>query len=137
MKFAPGFAVLACLLASCSGSHPPLVASNVVVTKPMPGTQVSAGYLALTNMSRQAITITRVSSPDFESTELHESILDNGIARMVAHGDLTILPQQTVLLEPGGLHLMLMRPVAAIESVTLLFYAGEALLLSVNTSVEG
>ena len=137
MTHVPAITVLACLLASCSATHAPLAASDVVVTRPVPGTQISAAYLALTNTSRQKITITKVTSPDFESAELHESILDDGIARMIALEELTILPKQTVLLEPGGLHLMLMRPVGAIESVTLHFYAGEALLLSVDTVVEG
>ncbi len=137
MTHAPAITVLACLLASCSASHAPLVASNVIVTRPVPGTQISAAYLALTNTSRQKITITKFTSPNFESAELHESVLDDGIARMIALEELTILPQQTVVLQPGGLHLMLMRPVGAIESVTLHFYAGEALLLSVDTVVEG
>ncbi|MCH7822176.1 MAG: copper chaperone PCu(A)C [Proteobacteria bacterium] len=137
MTHTPAITVLACLLASCSASHAPLVASDVLVSRPVPGTQISAAYLSLTNTSRQKITITKITSPNFESAELHESVLDDGIARMVALGELTIMPQQTVLLEPGGLHLMLMRPVGAIETVTLNFYAGEALLLSVDTVVKG
>jgi copper(I)-binding protein len=41
-----------------------------------------------------------------------------------------------VSFEPGGKHLMLMRPADSIESVTLQFFASESLLLSVTTDFE-
>jgi copper(I)-binding protein len=50
-------------------------------------------------------------------------------------GDLTILGGKTVRFEPGGKHLMLMRPIGEFDAVTLKFYAGKAVVLTVNTAL--
>jgi copper(I)-binding protein len=65
---------------------------------------------------------------------MHESVLEDGMARMYPLGELTILPGQSIEFARGGKHLMLMRPLDNIESVTLEFYAGKAMLLSVKTA---
>lgn len=127
--------LLAVGIAACSVDSAPLLASDVIVMKPLPGTHVGAAYLALTNTTDEAITITKVASPDFEAVTLHETILEDGVSRMVARQELAIPPRQTVALERGGRHLMLMRPVGAIDSVTLQFFADDALLLSVDATV--
>ncbi len=134
MKPAALVVLLVCLLCACSVEPVPLVATNIIVSKPLPGTTMSAGYLTLTNNTTQAIKITRISSPEFESVEMHESVLEDGMARMYALGDLMILPGHTVEFARGGKHLMLMRPLDDIASVTLEFYAGKAMILSVNTT---
>ncbi len=126
--------VLACLVFACSVESVPLAATNLAISRPLPGMPMSAGYLTLTNNTTQAIRITRVSSPEFESVEMHESVLEDGMARMYALGDLMILPGRAVEFARGGKHLMLMRPRDDIETVTLEFYAGNALILSVNTT---
>lgn len=126
--------LLVCLICACSVEPVPLVATNIIVSRPLPGTTMSAGYLTLTNNTTQAIKITRISSPEFESVEMHESVLEDGMARMYALGDLMILPGRTVEFARGGKHLMLMRPLDDIASVTLEFYAGKAMILSVNTT---
>jgi copper(I)-binding protein len=83
-------AVLAVVLAACSADDAPLVATDVVVTEPRPGTQMTAGYLALSNNSAQPITITRVLSSEFASVEMHESVIEDGVARMYPLGELTV-----------------------------------------------
>jgi hypothetical protein len=128
--------LLASLIAGCSVERAPLVATDIVVSRPMPGTTMSAGYLSLTNNTTQAIRITRVSSPEFASVAMHESVLEDGMARMFPLGEVTILPGKTVEFARGGKHLMLMHPLDNIESVTLEFYAGKAMLLSVNTAFK-
>ena len=124
------------LLAACSVERAPLVANDVSLRQPLPSMNMSAGYLALTNNTSQSIIITRVSSPEFGSIEMHESVVEDGVSRMYELGDLTILPGHTVRFEPGGKHLMLMRPVAGADAVTLEFYAGKALILTINTSLQ-
>lgn len=126
--------LLLCLLIACSGEQEaPLVATDVIVTRTMPGTQMSAGYLALTNNTAAMITIDRVTSPDFASVQMHESLLEDGIASMRALRSLPIAAGQTILFERGGKHLMLMQPVKDMHSVTLQFFAADILLLSVTT----
>lgn len=129
--------LIACisLLAACT-DRAMLIASDIVVARPIPGTRMSAAYLSLTNTTNQTITITRVSSPSFESVQIHESVLEGGIARMVPLKSLTIPPGQTMPLARGAKHLMLLRPIGSPDVVTLQLYAGETLLLSVTATVE-
>jgi hypothetical protein len=132
------FLALAVVLVGACGTErePPLVANDVVVTRPMPGMQMSAAYLTLTNNTDDAIRITRVASPQYESVQLHESILQDGIARMRAIPALEIPARQSVTLKRGGKHLMLMRPKASSEAVSLQFLDGDSLLLSVDAAFE-
>ncbi len=129
-------ATLLLALAACeTESLPPLVAADVIVTEPVPGHRMSAAYLSLSNNSRNAIRINRVSSPNFGAVELHESSVEDGVAKMRPVEELVIAPNSKVALQPGGLHLMLMRPNADIDEVSLNFYQDTTLLLSVDTKI--
>ena len=126
--------VLFAAVAACDsdGGRPPVVAANIVVTAPAPGMPMAAGYLDISNHSGTTIRITRVSSPDYESVEMHETVVEDDVARMRAIPVLEIEHGSTVVFERGGKHLMLMRPIGAPETITLNFYSDELLLLSVN-----
>ncbi len=115
----------------------PLVATNVVVTRPMPGMKMSAGYLSLANNTDAEIRITRASSPQFGMVELHESTVEDGVARMREIPELLIPPRSSVTLERGGKHLMLMRPADDSDALSLNFYDGDQLLLSITARYEG
>ena len=127
---------IAVLLATCSVERAPLVATDVTVKQPMPGMQMTAGYFTLTNNATQAINVTHITSPQFASVEMHESVVEDGMARMYPLGELTILAGTTVQFEPGGKHLMLMRPVDNLESVTLEFHADDAIILTLNVALS-
>lgn len=123
--------------------QPPVVATDVVVTTPIPGSSMSAGYLSLRNNTAVKLRITRVASPQFARIEIHESTLDNGIARMRRIDELPIPAGDTVVLERGGKHLMLMNPLVDFNSgqgtqspannVTLKFYDNDTVVLTVDT----
>ena len=122
------------LLSSCGNeSGPPLYATDLELTAPMPGTSTSAAYLTLTNNSDEQIRITKVSSPQYGLIEIHESTVEDDIARMRRVDALEINPHESVRLQRGGLHLMMMQPMANIENVTLNLYDGELLLMSMRT----
>jgi hypothetical protein len=123
-------------LAACDHeSLPPLVATDVVITEPLPGHAMSAAYLALTNNSQEAIRINRIGSPDFDAVELHESSFEDGIAKMRPVDAIVIAPGSTVTLQRGGLHLMLMRQKTDAATVSLNFYQDTTLLLGVSSPV--
>ncbi len=123
------------LLSSCSNeSGPPLVATDLELTAAMPGTSTSAAYLTLTNNSDELIRITKVSSPQYGLIEIHESTVEDNIARMRQIDELEINPHQSVRLQRGGIHLMMMRPMANISNVTLNLYDGKLLLMSMRTT---
>ena len=125
------------IVAGCSGeAQPPLVANDVVITRPMPGMNMSAAYLSLTNSSARTIRISRVTSDQFESVQLHETRIEDGVARMRAIPVLEISAGATVTLQRGGKHLMLMRPTGTSETVSLEFLEGESMVLSVAATYE-
>ena len=131
-------ALIVCLfLAACGGeAKAPLVASNIVITEPMPGRHMSAGYMSFTNNTSDAIYITHVVSPEFDAIEMHESLVEDGIAKMRPIEELVIPANSGISLQRGGKHLMLMRPIGALDSVSLSFYSGDTLLLNVNAPVS-
>ncbi len=123
------------LLAACGAEpQPPLVASDIEVSTPMPGMSVSAGYMLLTNNSDEDILMNSVSSPEFGAVEVHETTVVDGVARMRPISELLIRAGGSVRLEPGGLHLMMMRPQRDIETITVNLHHGDLLLMSLQTS---
>jgi copper(I)-binding protein len=126
------FVLFAAIAACDSDGRPPVVAANVVVTAPAPGMPMAAGYLDISNHSGTSIRITRVSSPDYGSVEMHETVVEDDVARMRAIPVLEIADGDTVVFERGGKHLMLMRPIGAPDTITLNFYSDDVLVLSVS-----
>ena len=123
------------LAGGCSDRGAPLVASDVLVKRPLPGMEMSAGYMTLTNNGDLSVTITRVTSPQFESVEMHETIVEDGISRMTRLNELVIHPYGTTALEPGGKHLMLMNPRDELDSVSLRLHSGDSVVLAITTSL--
>ena len=121
---------------ACSSEQPPLLVEELHLARPLPGMRMSAGYLTLTNNSDQQISITRVHSAQLESVEMHESVLQDGISRMYKLQEVVILAGHSVKFEPGGKHLMLRYGTTIPAELTLQFYAGETLLLSVGAALE-
>lgn len=128
--------LLAIMLACSTDDGPPLVVSDVEITSPMRGMSMSAGYLTLDNKGQNEIRITHVTSPQFAAVEIHETIVENDIARMRRVDELLIAPGETVRLERRGLHLMLKQARQDISTVNLSLYSNELLLLTLVTRIE-
>lgn len=124
------------LLVACTAPQPPLVATDVEVTKPMPGRHMSAGFFVLSNNTTEAIHITSVTSPQFESVEIHETTFEGGISRMREIEELLVPAEGSVTLQRGGKHLMLMQARDIQDSVTLHLMSGDAPVLTVEYSFE-
>jgi copper(I)-binding protein len=120
-------------LAGCGGDSGSLVASNVLVPAPIPGREMTAGYLTLENRSDAPVTVTGVSSPQFGIVEMHDSTVANGVSRMRQLREISVPPGSSVQFAPGGKHLMLMKPVDDIQNITLHFLSGDNTILIVNT----
>jgi copper(I)-binding protein len=76
-----------------------------------PPVPVRAGYMTIHNPQAQAVSIVEIHSDSFASVEIHRTLMQDGMMRMEQVRDLTIAAGETVQLEPGGLHLMMMQPV--------------------------
>lgn len=107
------------LLVACSAPEAPLVASDVEITRPMPGRQMSAGFLVLTNNTDEEIRITSAASPQFDAVEIHETSNVDGVYRMREMEALVVPARGSVTLQRGGKHLMLMRARDIGDSVSL------------------
>ena len=124
--------VLAALvIAACGAPQPPLVASDVEITRPMPGRPMSAGFLVLTNNTDADIRITRVTSPQFGAVEIHETTIEDGIARMRELSALVVPARGSVTLERGGKHLMLMQARDIGDAVSLQLFSEDAPVLDI------
>lgn len=123
---------LVAALAGCESGRGGLVANDVIVPTPPPGKAMTAGYFTLVNHADRPVTVTRVSSPQFNVVELHESTVEDGIARMRRLHEISVPPRGSVQFAPGGKHLMLTQPVGDIQTVTLNFYAGDTVILTVE-----
>jgi len=80
------------------------------------GMPMMAGFARIENACTRPVTITGADSPAFEGAELHESSLVDGVSRMRPVPELRIAPGDAAVLEPGGKHLMLMRPRAPLDA---------------------
>ncbi len=75
-----------------------------------PGARSLAGYLVLRNPCDAAVEVLDVESRDFGMPMIHRTVEEDGMSRMRPAGRLVLAPGESLRFEPGGLHLMLMRP---------------------------
>ncbi len=88
----------------------PLVIREAWVREGPPTAEVLAAYMTLVNNGSGDITVVGIDSPQFGSVEIHRTVLEDGIARMVPQAGLIVPAGGELVLEPGGRHLMLMNP---------------------------
>lgn len=89
--------------------------TNATVREPLPGKSLSAGYFSLHNKGTAQIALVSVSSSNFGAVELHTHQMVDGMMQMTEIDQIVVEPGQQVHLQPGGLHLMLFRPVQKIS----------------------
>lgn len=75
-----------------------------------PNAKMLAAYGQLQNNTNHNKKLIGAFSPDFHMTEIHKTIIDDGMAKMVHQPEQTIAPKDTLIFKPGGLHIMLMHP---------------------------
>jgi periplasmic copper chaperone A len=109
--------VAALLLTACV----PLPADSGITVKdpfarpsPMKG-GTGGAFMEITN-NGEADRLVSAQSPVAGTVEIHETVNDNGVMRMVPQPDGFELPaNETLILKPGGKHIMLMQLVAPLE----------------------
>jgi copper(I)-binding protein len=75
-----------------------------------------AAYMVINNSGKQPVQLLEVTSPDFDSVEIHQTSLHQGVMHMMALKNLPINPGDAAVLEPGGYHLMLIGPRKSVRS---------------------
>lgn len=77
--------------------------------------KAGAAYLSLRNDGPAADRLLAVTTPAARKAAIHVHAMDGGIMRMRPAGAIEISPGAPVVLEPSGLHVMLMGLVARLE----------------------
>lgn len=121
-------ALLATALAAACGGIPAYAAQPAAACSPtvndgwvrlppmaMP---MLAGFGRIANPCDDAVTIVAATSPGFGEVSIHETRIEAGVSKMRAIPSIRIEPGQSAELKPGGLHLMLMHPVAPLAAGT-------------------
>ena len=73
----------------------------------LPNAPVGGGYLTITNTGAEDDTLLSASSPVAGSVSLHETMMEGSTSKMADTSEGVVIPAGgTVMLEPGGLHLM-------------------------------
>lgn len=85
------------------------------VRMPPTAMPMMAGFGTIENRCTAPVTVVGVSSPAFADVSLHETRIVDGVSRMRALPELRIAPGDAATLKPGGMHLMLMEPRAALK----------------------
>ena len=112
--------VMFCLLLSITDNAlANIIIENSWVRAAAPGTKVMAAYMTIENNSVKPIEmdIKNIISKGFKKTEIHKSSL-NGMMTMEKIDSIIIKPNESLVLEPGGLHFMLIDPEAVPEQNT-------------------
>lgn len=84
-----------------------LVINEGYVRKPIPGRSMSAAFMSISNTGQNDIVLKTAAIEGSKSVEMHAHTHDDGVMRMRQLHALTIKAGEVVVLEPGGLHLML------------------------------
>ena len=97
------------------------------IREPPPVSRVAAGYVSIANNSERDIEISGVESSCCKHVMIHETVIENGDARMRHRDKLTIRANSELVLAPLGTHMMLMGAHHALqngEEIELTFICG-------------
>lgn len=75
-----------------------------------PTARVLGMFMRLHNAGSEELVILGASSPVCERVEIHRTLIEEGVARMIPQPELRLAPGETLSLEPGSYHLMLIGP---------------------------
>ena len=100
-----------------------------------------AAYMTIRNAGDEAVTLTGIRTDLAMMPEIHKtSTTTEGVSSMAPAGEIVIAPGESVSLEPGGLHAMLMRlqrPMAKGESFYLILDFSDGGEISVEVPILG
>ena len=110
-----GFALWLCASAAVGAEAcAPTIETPWIRAAP-PGAGTLAGFLVLRNGCDAPVTVAGVESLDFGMPMIHRTVEEGGVSRMRDAGTLVVPAGGELRFEPGGLHLMLMRPLRVLK----------------------
>lgn len=97
------------------------------ISEAPPSSKVLVAYMEISNSSENAVDLIKVASDMFSSVEMHETVHEDGMARMIRHDSVRIPADEVIRFRRGGRHLMLFNPVKRLK-------AGDEVRMSLHTS---
>lgn len=116
-----------------------LTFKQVWIAEAPPVSKVLAAYMVISNPSDEAMEILSATAEGFEDTAFHKTIMEGGVARMRHQSSLLIEAGKELVLEPGGMHMMLFnphKPLKAGDSVILRFTLASGDIISTRATVK-
>ncbi|MDH5737791.1 MAG: copper chaperone PCu(A)C [Gammaproteobacteria bacterium] len=97
-------------LAACSSedSSEPIKADNAWARATPPGSKMAAVYVRLVNPWQRTVSLLGFQTERAASAHLHETRLAEGMSRMQSVGRQVLQGGESLVLAPGGMHIMLM-----------------------------
>ena len=132
------FMMLMFIMSTAMAGGPAVVVEGQWVREAPPTSTVLAAYMVLKNTADTPRTVTRIDSPDFRNSQIHRTVMEDGVAKMHPVEKLQLPVNGSVVLEPGGLHLMLFEPMRALrdgDTVVLLIHSENGDSVTVHAPV--
>jgi len=98
-----------------------------------------AGYFNLVNSGEADITLVAVESPQFNNSMIHTTVMEGGVAKMRHLTQLVVPAGGEMLLQPMGIHIMLMQaktPLSRGDTAELTLIADDGQRFSISVSVR-
>jgi periplasmic copper chaperone A len=133
-------ACVLCSFAAVAGENAGIAVTDAWMRASLGQVPTTAAYFRIENKGAGEDQLVGVSTPVAGMSHLHESVADNGIMQMRAVEALTVKPGESVQLNPGGLHVMVMNlkaPLKAGEKVPLVLRFEKAGEIKVEAEVRG
>ncbi len=115
-RFAAALVLMLCAPPVAARECRPQVQEGWVRMPPTKTMPMMAGFGRIVNRCATPVNIMSARSPSFGSVELHETRVVDGVSRMRAVPELRLPPDGSAVFKPGGMHLMLMQPGAALKA---------------------
>lgn len=81
----------------------------------LPSHLPSAGYFVIHNNNDEAVELLAAATPSYDEVMLHETVEEDGMAKMKMADSLSVPAQDSLSFKPGGLHAMFEQPTAALK----------------------
>lgn len=110
--------VLFCLLlASCTQEQQnSITVQDAWIREAPPNASALAGYMIIRNAGKEDRILTFAKSKHFNAIEFHRTVINDGVAKMRRHDELTIPAGKSLVFKPGDFHLMLMSPKSELKA---------------------
>lgn len=108
----------------------PVTVSGAWIREAPPGAHALGGYLTIANLAKQPVVLEGVTSPLFESIEMHNVVEEDGRMRMKQADRFEIPAGGTLVFKPRDRHFMLMGPKKEL-------HAGDQVPLTLNFGQAG